>query len=806
MLARSQELFKNYIKVAIRNLRKYKTYSFINIFGLAIGMALCLLILLFVKDELSYDRYHKKADNIYRLITEFNIKGKKSKSAITSPPMGPALANDFPKVIAYVRFIGLLEREKEVLISCQEKKFYESRLFFADQDVFNVFTFPLAKGDPRTVLKEPYSVVITEETCEKYFGDEDPLGKVITLNNKDDFRITGVLQEIPLNSHFRFDFLASFSTLNYYQLLPVDDWGSCALYTYLLFQKDYSPQELEKKLPAFIKKYMGEESFVEGLYLQPLTSIHLHSNLLYEIEANRDMAEIYMFSALAFVILLIACFNFVNLSTARHMSRAKEVGMRKVLGAYRLQIVKQYLGESVFLTFLALPAALLLVELFLPVFNNLLRKDLSVGYIDNFFFLPAVIGVTIFVGISSGIYPALFLSAFQPIKILRGAFQPGSARRLIRSILVLTQFAISITLIICTVVISSQMNYVRNKKSGFDKEHVVVLPIKERPILLQHQSIKNELLGNSKIIKVSVASDVPGRSGVNSNPFVPEGFEKTTEFFIKNMRIDYDFLETLGIKVKEGRGFSKDFATDASEAFILNEVAVEKIGWDEPLGKTLEWLPGPGRYKKGAVIGVVENFHYESLHNRIEPLVLHIWPASYHYFLIRIRPGDLKGTLAFIKEKWNELAPNFPFIYSFLDEDFDRLYKAEETLGKIFVCFAALSIFVACLGLFGLALFTAEQRTKEVGIRKVLGASAARIALLLSREFVKWVLLANAVAWPVAYFAMSRWLQNFAYRINFGIGIFLLSALMAFVIALTTVSYQAIKAALANPVEALRYE
>jgi len=806
LLARSQELFKNYIKVAIRNLRKYKTYSFINIFGLAIGMALCLLILLFVKDELSYDRYHKKADNIYRLITEFTIKEKKSKSAITSPPMGPALANDFPEVIAYVRFIGLLEREKEVLISCQEKKFYESRLFFADQDVFNVFTFPLAKGDPRTVLKEPYSVVITEETCEKYFSDEDPLGKVITLNNKDDFRITGVLQEIPLNSHFRFDFLASFSTLNYYQLLPVDDWGSCALYTYLLFQKDYSPQELEKKLPAFIKKYMGEESFVEGLYLQPLTSIHLHSNLLYEIEANGDMAEIYMFSALAFVILLIACFNFVNLSTARHMSRAKEVGMRKVLGAYRLQIVKQYLGESVFLTFLALPAALLLVELFLPVFNNLLRKDLSVGYIDNFFFLPAVIGVTIFVGISSGIYPALFLSAFQPIKILRGAFQPGSARRLIRSILVLTQFAISITLIICTVVISSQMNYVRNKKSGFDKEHVVVLPIKERPILLQHQSIKNELLGNSKIIKVSVASDVPGRSGVNSNPFVPEGFEKTTEFFIKNMRIDYDFLETLGIKVKEGRGFSKDFATDASEAFILNEVAVEKIGWDEPLGKTLEWLPGPGRYKKGAVIGVVENFHYESLHNRIEPLVLHIWPASYHYFLIRIRPGDLKGTLAFIKEKWNELAPNFPFIYSFLDEDFDRLYKAEERLGKIFVCFAALSIFVACLGLFGLALFTAEQRTKEVGIRKVLGASAARIALLLSREFVKWVLLASAVAWPVAYFAMSRWLQNFAYRINFGIGIFLLSALMAFVIALTTVSYQAIKAALANPVEALRYE
>jgi putative ABC transport system permease protein len=803
LLLRRQKLFKNYIKVAARNLRKYKTYSFINIFGLAIGMAVCLLILLFVRDELSYDRYHENSDRIYRLITEFSIKEKDTLEAITSPPMGPALAADFPEVLSITRFYRAFDQE--VLIRFQEKMFYENLIFFADQSVFDIFTFPLAKGNPRAALEEPYSVVITEEMAEKYFGHEDPLGKTLTFNNKDDYKITGVMKKIPSNSHFRFDFLASFSTLNHFQSIPLDDWGSCALYTYLLLAKGYSPQDLEKKLPSFLKKYASQITFLKSLYVQPLTDIHLHSNLLNEIEPNSDMAYIYIFSAVAFIILLIACINFVNLSTAKHANRAKEVGMRKVLGAYRNQIVRQYLGESVFLTFAALPLSLLLVELFLPVFNKLVGKNISVGFIDNLYFLLAVIGFTIFVGVVSGIYPALFLSSFQPIKVLRG-FRSGSARQLIRSALVLAQFALSIILITCTVVISNQLRYIQNKKLGFDREHVVVIPLKEKQILLKSQSLKNELLRNPNILRISVASDVPGRSGVNSNRFIPEGFEATGGLFIKNMRVDYDFLETLGVEIKEGRNFSKDFETDISEAFILNEAAVERIGWDQPIGKKLEWHAGRDRSKKGTVIGIIKDFHYESLNRKIEPLVLHIWPPSFQYCLIRIRPGDIQGTLDFIQQRWKELAPDFPFIYSFLDEDFGRLYKSEQKLSRIFACFSAFSIFVACLGLFGLALFAAEQRTKEIGIRKVLGASAARIALLLSREFTKWVLLANVIAWPVAYFAMSRWLQNFAYRINFGIGIFLLSALIAFVVALATVSYQAIKAALANPVEALRYE
>jgi len=797
-------MFKSYFKVALRNLKRFKAYSLINIAGLAVGMACCFLILLFVKDELSYDRYHKNSDQIYRLIIEVNVEGKKTLGAITPPPMGPALVNDFPEAINAARFIRT--SREEVLISHGDKEFYERRFFFADPSVFDVFSFPLIRGDPEASLKEPYSVVITEEIAEKYFGDEDPLGNVITFNNKDDYKITGVLKNIPHNSHFRFDFLASFRTLNHYFILPLDDWGSCALYTYMLIPKGCSPLELGKRFPSFLKKYVGERHFIEELHLQPLTSIHLHSNLSGEIEANSDISYLYIFSAIAFLIMFVACINFVNLSTARQMNRGREVGMRKVLGAHRLQIFNQYLGESIFFAFAALPLTFLLVELFLPVFNPLVKKEMTVGYFNNLFFILAIFGLTLVVGIASGTYPALFLSAFQPIKVLKGAFKSGSARQILRSILVLAQFAVSISLITCTIIINNQMNYIRNKKLGFDKDHIVILPIKERQLLFKVQSFKNELLRNSNILNVSLSSDVPGKNGINSNPFHPEGFGKNSNLKIANMRVDYDFLETLGIEIKEGRNFSKEFATDASEAFILNEAAVEKMGWESPLGKQLEWLPGPGRSKRGTVIGIIKDFHFESLHQRIEPLVLHIWPQSFSYFLVRIRPTSIKGTLSFIKNKWEEFAPNYPLVYSFLDEDSDKLYKSEQRLGKIFVYFSALSIFIACLGLFGLTLFAAEQRTKEIGIRKVLGASVPRIVFLLSKEFTKWVLLANIIAWPIAYYAMSRWLQNFAYRISIEPWIFVLAAALSFVVALLTVSYQAIKAALANPAEALRYE
>jgi putative ABC transport system permease protein len=798
------EMLRNYLKIALRNIRKHKGYSYINISGLALGMACCLLIVLFVRDELSYDRYHENADQIYRVIKETESKGKRSLSISTPPPLSRALVDDFPEVINSVRLIT--PTQKEILVSYEDKKFYETRFFFADPSFFDIFTFPLFRGNPETALQEPYSLLITEEMSEKYFGDEDPLGKIITYNNKDDYKITGILKNIPHNSHFRFDFLASFTTLNHYFVLPLDDWGSNALYTYILIQERYSPEKIEKRFAEFVRRHVGENHFLKDLYLQPLADIHLHSHLRGEIESNSDLAYIYIFSAIAILILIIGCFNFVNLSTARHMNRAKEVGMRKIMGADRLQIIKQYLGESILFSLTALPVALVLVEFFLPVFNSLVKKELTVGYISNFSFVITMVSVTFLVGVVSGIYPALFLSSFQPVRVLKAMFRTGPSRSALRSVLVLTQFSITILLITCTVVINNQLNFVKNTKLGFDKDHVIILPIKERSILRMYQPIKNELLRNSNILKVAVSSDIPGKSGVNSNPFRPEGFDLDNKIFLHNMRVDYDFIEALEIEIKEGRAFSEDYLTDASGAFILNEAAVQEIGWQSPIDKQLEWFPGGDRYKKGTVIGVIKDFHFKSLHKKIEPLVLHIWPRSFDNIVIRTRPDDLKGTLVYIRNKWNEFTPNYPFVYSFLDEDFDKLYKSEERLGKIFIYFSLLSIFIACLGLVGLASFSTEQRTKEIGIRKVLGASVSNIVLLLSKEFTKWVLIANIIAWPITFYTMNRWLQNFAYRVNIGIWTLILTTLFAFMIALVSVSYQSIKVALANPVESLKYE
>jgi putative ABC transport system permease protein len=797
-------MFKNYLKIALRNIRRHPGFSFINITGLAIGMACCILIVLFVRDELSYDSYHAKADQIYRVIKKTETQGEMTTSISTPPPLGPALIHDFPEIVNYVRFIK--PSREEILIGYKEKKFYETRFFFADQTVFDIFSFRLIKGNPGTALQEPYSILITEEMADKYFGNEDPLGKVLNFNNREDYRITGVLKNIPPNSHFRFDFLASFATLNHYFILPLDDWGSCAFSTYLLIPGRYSPEEIEKKFVGFLQSHVGEDHFLKDLHLQPLTSIHLHSHFKGEIEANGDMAYVYIYSAIALLILLIASINFINLSTARYLNRAREVGMRKVLGANRSQVIRQYLGESVFLTFIALPVSLILVELFLPVFNSLVRKELTVGYIHNFPFLLAIVAVTFIIGAVSGIYPALFLSAFQPTRIFRGMFQSGPSRSRLRSILVLAQFSISILLIACTLIINNQLNYVRNKKLGFDKEQVLVLPLKERSILYMYRSIRNELLQNPNVIKVAIASDAPGQTGVNRNPFLPEGFDKADRILIHNIRVDFDFIETMGIEIAEGRGFSPEFATDPSQAFILNEAAVKKIGWESPLGKQLEWMAGGDKYKKGVVIGVVKDFHFMSLHREIEPLVLHIWPRSYSNILIRIRPGEIRGTLAYVQKIWNRLAPNFPFVYSFLDEDFDKLYRSEERLGRIFIYFSLLSIFIASLGLIGLASYSAEQRTKEIGIRKILGASVSNIVLLLSKEFTRWALLANIIAWPLAYVIMSGWLQNFAYRAGIGLGTFLLTAILTFLIALVSVGFQSLRAALADPVKSLRYE
>jgi putative ABC transport system permease protein len=792
-------MIKNYMKIAFRNLIKHKAFSLINISGLAIGMACCLLIIIFVQDELSYDKFNARADRIYRMTSEENRRGVIANYPLVFSGVPCALQNDYSEVLNFVRFDPRLN----VLINSGDKKFYEERLFYADASVFEVFTFPLVKGDPDTALKEPYSIVLTEKMAEKYFGSGDPMSQTLMIDNEHDYKITGILKKIPRNSHIKFDFLASMATLEAQDPRYGKLWAwNC--YSYLLLPEGFSYLDLEKKFPDFIRRHRGEKAVEAYTFsLQPLTSIHLHSHLAYEIEANGDIRYVYIFSAIAFFILLIACINFMNLSTARSANRAKEVGVRKVLGADRIRLTKQFLGESLFLSLTALPVAAALVELFLPAFNVMTGKELRIDYFGNSVVFIGLIGILLFVGIVSGSYPAFFLSTFRPSEVLKGKLRAGTGSSLFRKVLVVVQFTISIILIAGTIIIYTQLDFIRNKKLGFDKEQVVVMPVSRSGIGQNFEAFKRELLQNPGIESVCGSTSLPSLLPTRS-VFIPEGVEEGERLPLRNVLVDYDFIKTFGMEIIEGRDFSRDFATDMKEAFIINETARKEFGWDSAVGKRLIDLDGP----KGHVVGVVKDFHFRSKHQKIEPLILSLLPSSrYVYFVsVKIKSSNLRDTLNFLKDRWQAFSPGWPFDYFFLDDNFDRLYKSEDRLRQVFLTFTFLAIFIACLGLFGLAAFSAEQRTKEIGIRKVLGATVSNILILISREFTKWILVANLIAWPIAYFAMHRWLQNFAYRVSIGWWVFIAAALLALGVALFTVGFQAVKAALANPSDALRYE
>ncbi len=791
-------MFKNYLKVAVRNLIRYKGHSVINITGLAIGIASCLLLFLWVQDELSYDRYHVNANRIYRVISQAERNNKISRSAKSPAPLAPALLNEFPWIQKAVRFT-----KNEFLVKCNKKLFYED-VFFADPDVFDIFTFPLAAGNPKTALKAPNSILISEKMKEKYFGESNPMGKTITLGERYDFRITGVFKNIPRGSHFRFHFLGSVLT---YRPDYHSDWGVSNYCTYILLPKDSHAYAaaFKEKMPQFVEKYRGEK--IRDMYnltylLQPLTRIHLHSNMRNEIEPNRDIETVYIFSVIALFILLIACLNYINLATGRFTNRAREVGLRKVLGASPAQLIRQFLGESFLLVLIALPIAIMLAVLFLPFFNSLSGKELVSHYFNNLTLLAALVGIILCVGLISGIVPTLFISGFQPTAVLKGMLKTSSVIPVLRRSLVVFQFFISIVLIISTLIISNQLDYMRTKKLGFNKNHLVNIAIKNNEeVRLKYETIKYNFLQHPGISAVSASAFFPGRPRWNMSYWIDD--MKSNEYrMIGCIPVDYDFIDTFEINIIEGRGFSREFTTDTDSAFILNESAVKEFGWESAVGKRFNL----SNWKKGVVIGVVENFHYNSLHQEIGPLVLYIEPPHFEYFSVRLLPGDISQTLDFLKSKWGELVPGEPFKYTFLDEDLDRLYKDEKKLGELFTIATFLAVFVACLGLFGLATFTTEQRTKEIGIRKVVGASVLEVAFLLSKEFSRWVLISNIIAWPVAWYAMSKWLQNFPYRITIMPWTFLLAALLAFIIALLTVSYKAVRAARTNPVEALRYE
>jgi putative ABC transport system permease protein len=787
-------MLRSYVKTSWRNLLRYKVYSAINLFGLAIGIACTLLIFLWIQDELSYDRFHENSDRIYRVIGESQSDGKINRVAITPAPLASALTNDFPEIVKAATI-----SYNAYFIRYQNKRFHE-RVFFSDPEFFDIFTLPLIKGDSKTALKEPYTIVISENASKKYFGDDDPLGETLTLDKRYASKITGVFKDIPKNSHLRFDFLASFKS---YKSRYMDQWGVSNFHTYILTSEEFSHERFQNLIPDFVEKYRGSESryvYKSKYLLQPLTSIHLHSHLQGEIGPNGNINNIFIFSAIALFIMLMACFNYVNLSTARYTTRAKEVGIRKVVGAHRLQIIKQFLGESVYISFIALVIAVIAAHLLLPIFNSLAGKELSINYLKNHELFILMISIVAAVGASSGSYPALLYSAFQPVNVLKGTERVRMKGNFLRKILIVVQFAISIIFIVGTITIHNQLNYVRNKKLGFNKEHVVNIPLYDEDALNKIDIIKNEFLQNPSILSVSATGYRPGGIVFNQSYWY-EGAGDEKNLIIQWIAVDHDFLKTYEIELMAGRNFSKQFPSDIERAYILNESAVKEIGWEVPLGKQFEI-----NKKKGPVIGVIKDFHFKSLHQKLEPIALCVYPGAFEYLAVRIYPENIPNTLNSMQNKWQNLVPNQVFQFSFLDEDYDNLYRAEIRLSKIFSYIAFFAIIIACLGLFGLTALISELRTKEIAVRKVLGASISGIAFMLSVEFLKLLLVANIIAWPVAWYAMNQWLKNFSYRISLGIWIFLISGILALVIAFVAISYQSFKAATTNPIDLLRYE
>jgi len=806
----SLAMLKNYLLIALRVIRKHKGYAFINITGLAIGITICILILLFVHNELTYDRHHEKANQIYRVALRGNIGANKFDVPNGPTALADALRNDYPEVISAVR----LFRVGQVQIRYEDRVFREERFILADSTVFDVFTIPLVQGDMNTALDNPNSVVLTTETAQKYFGDIDPLGKTLTFEDGTLYTVTGLAPSMPQNSHLKFDFLASFSTR---EESRDPNWGQNIVYTYIVLHADASEEELAAKLPDLARKYIGPiieealsipyDQFLEagnffGFFLQPLLDIHLHSNLGNELEPSGNVSTVILFSAIAFIIFFVACINFINLATARSAMRANEVGVRKVVGSNRGQLVRQFLTESIFLSAMAMLIAVLLVYLLLPSFNNLVGKQFTASFLTDVFFIMGIVIAVFVVGIIAGTYPAFLLSSFQPISVLKGKVQSGIKGRRFRYVLVVFQFSASIILFIGTLVVYQQLRFIRNKDLGFDKEHVIVIQDAEK-LASNQQAYKSAIKKSPSILDASYSNGLP-QMHLSGQGFQKENATGNESHILINLVIDYDFIDTYRIQMAQGRYFSPDRGTD-STAVIVNRATVQALEMTHPLEERLLYLeeePIPL-----SVIGVFEDFHLESLHEAIRPMVATLVGEGPMRFLsVRVRPGMIEEALNVVESQWNAFVPGQPLEYAFFDDRFDRLYRSEIQAGKVLSSFAMFAIFIACLGLFGLSAFTTVQRTKEIGVRKVLGASIPSILILLARDFVKWVLVANVFAWPIAYYVTTKWLQSFAYRIHIGIVLFVLSGLLALFIALVTVSYQCLRVAHSNPVDSLRYE
>ena len=792
-------MLKNYLKISFRNLLKNKLYSFINIFGLGIGLSSFIIIALFIKHEFSYDAFHKNGDRIYRISEDFNYNGAWHKVAMTPPSFGPTMVSEYPEVENYARF----NPYPEVVIGCRDKK-YSEKIQFADGGVFTMFSFPVLYGNPDELLKDKYTVVLSESTAKKYFGDKNPIGEIVSFNGTFDLVVTGVFKDIPGNSHLKFNVLVSMSTIedeHVYGAGALENYTSSNFHNYLMLSPGADINSLQSKMNEFVAKYSGDDHAKKlKPYFEPLSSIYLYSEAIYGSGISGDIKYIYVFSVIALFILLIAAINFVNLTTSQSMTRAKEIGIRKVAGSYRWNLVVQFLGESIFLTIISFLVGLVLLEVFMPFYNIISTKPLVINYFSEIGFFIVLLGISVFVGLLAGLYPAIYLSSFEPSKILKGEIDKGVKGGKFRKALVILQFCISIVLIISTLVVNKQISFMRAKDMGFQKDNILFMQLKTPEIRSQIETIKAELLKDTDVNSVSVSSRMMGEVYGGWNIYD----ETKNEYDVTAVFADADYIKTMGLQVVEGREMSDKMMTDKENAFLINETAVKQYGWTNVIGKQIN-LQG---FKEGRIIGVLKDFNYRSLHAKTEPLLMCYFPGDYmkRFLTVNISGRNIPDTYDYIQSTIGNFAPGQTIELKFLDSYLDNMYKSEERFNNIVTNFSALAIILGCLGLFGLVSFAAERRTKEIGIRKVLGAKASGIAFNLSVDFLKLVLISNLIAWPIAFYIMTKWLEDFAYKIDIGIWVFVIALFATMVVALITVSYHSVKAALANPIDSLKYE
>lgn len=786
-------MFINYLKVALRAIKKQKWYSLINIFGLAIGMASAISIYLFISDELSYDRFHEKSKQIYRL------EGEKY---LTLPgPLGPFLMDKLPEVQNYARIYSTSVWGKSIVIGIENQRFYTEGLIYADPEIFNIFTFPFLEGDPQTALSNLNSIVISEDMSKNMFGKKNPIGEFISYESKYDFQVTGVIKNIPSNSHLDFDFIIPLENYRRLNSDSLHKWGNNAFHTYLQLLPAVKHRKLEKAIGSAIEEE-GRTQDVNRLFLRPLTEIHLSSHKINEFKVNSHSLYVYIYSGMAVLVLLIACLNFINLSTAQSSKRMLEVGLRKVVGAHRKQLIVQFLDESLVISLIALFISIALVVIFLPYFNNFVGKNMSLGD-GNILHLGFVIfSMAAVTGLLAGIFPAFFLSSFEPISVIKGTIidKKGNKQNY-RSFVVILQFTISISLIACTLIINKQTNFMRKKNLGFTKDQIIVVNThRGEEAVKKIELLVDQFNKNSNVLSTTASSQTPGNFEWG-NLVKKVGAHDDERIDMKRIAVDHNFMNTYDIKLSAGRSFS---GYSDAESYVLNETAVRVLGWQSPQEAIGEKIFRGNRM--GEIVGVVNDFHFMSLHEKIEPSIFFINPRQFYKISVLVRAENISSTLKSLKRIWDEVLPGRPFDFSFLDEEYSRQYQADIKMKTFMESSTLLAILISCLGLFGLAAFTADCRTKEIGIRKVLGASNGNIFRLLTKNFVILILISNLIAWPATFYFMSNWLQSFAYRTNMNVTTFMLAGIIALGIAFLAILFQMLKAASANPVDSLRHE